>query len=91
MGEPIKVRDLVWVAYGVPCCGHLTGAEGMYFVVSHIIHCPGERCNFCGSIRPPLTAFGRPGLVKGFDLPRLKKLPPLTEPETVTQREPAHV
>jgi len=77
MSEPIKVGDLVVVARGMPCCGTRTGREGTIFVVSSIVLCPDVICLVCKAPLPPPTAFG--SRWKGFDLQRLRKIPPLWE------------
>jgi hypothetical protein len=82
----IAVGDLVVVARGMPCCGHRTGAEGSIFVVSAIEPYAQEICISCKAPLPLPTAFGHRG-GKGFDLPRLRRIPPLSELDEAEHKE----
>jgi hypothetical protein len=81
----IAVGDLVVVARGMPCCGARTGAEGTMFIVNAIYPCPDEFCIFCKASLSPSTAFGSRG--RSFDLPRLRKIPPLAELKETEHKE----
>lgn len=96
MDKPISVGDLVRVIRGNTCCGAFLG---YHFSVTDIHvseqwSIPRTKCSQCGVIRPKLTsdlgpralAFGCPG-AKGFDLNRLKRVPPLGELESEKREE----
>ena len=83
----IKVGDLVRVARGMACCGALTGAEGKIFVVKEIGWIDPGKCSACGFIETVPAASGCPNTLP-IDLPRLEKIPPLSELDTTD--EPAH-
>lgn len=85
----IKAGDLVWVARGMTCCGYLTGAEGMYFVVSGVRSGrTGTGCLQCGdgASARVMCADGCPGR-RGIELGRLKKIDPPALPESITEKE----
>jgi hypothetical protein len=75
----IKAGDLVWIAKPAPC--GCTGGLGCVFVVSCVERVTREgMCIFCGASVPK----GEMGAWSGdyyVHLSRLKKIPPLTEPE----------
>jgi len=84
--KPIEVGDTVWVATGMPCCGHPTGAEGKFFIVKSIkANYAAEPCGFCNV---PYDGPAARGLqwTGAIDFPRLRKVPPIAE-STEEQRE----
>lgn len=45
-----QIGELVWVAKGVPCCGHEIPSHGTYFVISALVQSPEMLvCTFCGA------------------------------------------
>lgn len=82
--KPIAAGDLVRVVKW-PCCG---AGLGLYGVVEKI-ESPGSNqqcvCNGCCRLHPPMTC----ALCDGgyFPLEWLKRVPPISEPETVTAEE----
>lgn len=88
--KTIRAVDLVYVARGMVCCGHPTGAEGRSFIVSEIV--PGshlDHCNYCDAVVPAPAAKGCPGRM-GIDLPRLIKIAPPALPESIEHKEESH-
>ncbi len=84
MDKPIGVGDLVMVVRPTPCCG-CTDSIGDIFRVKWMGHLEGECCN-CGD---DSVASEGPGADsdanndEGYLLSRLKRIPPLSELETV--------
>ena len=79
MSEPIKVGDLVQIIRGALCCG---GGDhiGHVFVVQSFRERPSSPC-LCGTSMTGTNAV-RAGLRGfGYDVLRLKRIPPLSELE----------
>jgi hypothetical protein len=86
----IKVGDLVLVVRPKLCCGQVTGYLGScIYKVSGLVQ--GEsNCSYCGA-----RCSGSPSRVKaigednpiGFYIERLKKIEPLSDPETTKKHE----
>ena len=87
----IKVGDLVQVVRGVPCCGGFNKL-GVTFKVVRFLTLSGRICGWCGVTTTRNNACGS-GMVSGYDVARLKRIPPLEELEgertEETLREPA--
>lgn len=80
----INVGDLVMVVKALPCCGW-TGGIGDMFYVAEIFLTDGQ-CDKCGNITEEACA--NPAIDEnGYPLTVLKKIPPLTEPESITTDE----
>lgn len=85
MSERIEVGDLVVIIKPTSCCGY-SGGIGKIYIVGNMRSFRG-RCLLCGAIGngEPLACWGSGS--RGVPTRRLKKLPPLTEPETITERD----
>jgi len=80
----IKAGDLVMVVKPKPCCGR-TGAIGRTYTVSLIETCEAG-CGACGkSLR--ITMVSGLNHDEGFCITQLKKIPPLTEPESILEQD----
>lgn len=79
MSEPIKVGDLVMVVCGSACCDS-RHTNGWIFVVDNFYTGDFGACRNCGK-RGRGTLARRAGDKDGWDLPRLKRIPPLPELE----------
>lgn len=84
----IDIGDYVEVAYPTICCGNKDGI-GQKYIVSNLYY--GESiCNYCGEISSIALA-DEIGEEDSEDIRRLRKLPPLIEPITKTEKEPIKV
>lgn len=83
--QNIKVGDNVIIELPIPCCGY-EGGIGKVFSVNRIDFLPAV-CSFCATCHSALSQ----ALLDGkhwIAINRLRKLPPLFEPEgTETQEE----
>lgn len=92
----IQVGDLVIVVRGMPCCGHLTGAEGKIFEVTafHTLT-QDELCENCYTLLPKELASHGLQDYRPIANSRLQKIPPLSELESSTEyttnKEPEYV
>jgi hypothetical protein len=83
MSEPIKVGDLVMIVKPAPCS--CSNSLGTIFRVVRLVS-RGGHCVGCGRARPHHErAIDPAGL--GTETWRLKRIDPLTEPESVEKRE----
>jgi len=81
-----KPGDLVMVVKPQFCCG--TGKSiGKVFRVHSIMRVPNAWCN-CGAIKDTIIAY-KDAVQGGFDVQRLRLIPPLSDLET-TEREVEH-
>lgn len=83
----IKAGDLVMAIRGMPCCGKLTGIEGVPFVVATITPRTPLHCNYC---RADLSGTnGAVGVVTHYPvrLSRLIKIDPPSIPEFTNDKE----
>lgn len=83
MSGPIKVGDLVMVVRPAPCCGGTGSAMGRIHRVSGFY--PYIECVACKAI--VLDAALLDGRFVGQPLCRLKRIDPLTDPESIEHRE----
>lgn len=83
MSEPIKVGDLVYVAYPSLCCGN-SDAVGRHFTVGKITHQSGF-CIFCNA--PIDGAQAKLPNDSWIRCVRLKRIPPLSELESKEIKE----
>ena len=81
----IKVGDLVMVVKSSLCCGSTDGI-GETFVVRWLGR-PNGQCEACGNCRPTYGADSVTNGDDGYDLRRLKRIPPLSDLERVTDKE----
>ena len=88
MSERIEIGDLVMIVRGHECVMRLY--QGAIFTVTGFVH-PihgGWHCDFCNKDDAAGNELAATGLHKGnVPLSWLKKIPPLTEPETVERKE----
>ena len=85
MDKPIEAGDMVQVIRPISCCG-ADVAIGWTFIVTRIRASPRSRCRHCHQrFEGGLVAEGHP--VGVFDIPRLKRIPPLSELEGEKQKE----
>lgn len=85
MSEPIKVGDLVVVVRLRSCCG--TGRTGTIFKVDNLYQ-GRMSCLGCTTMRDDGVLARRTGDFNGYEISRLKRIPPLDELEGVlAQRE----
>lgn len=82
----IKVGDLVMVVRGMVCCGAATKMMGRVFVVDQIKLGPAGRCLHCGCLNPEALSARAPG-IRPIRLPRLIRIDPLTDPESIEQHD----
>jgi hypothetical protein len=75
----IKTGDLVVVVKPSLCCGN-TKHLGTVVRVADVQHIDGRPCRYCGDDRSGLGAWDD-DRVGWWDLPRLKRIPPLDELE----------
>ena len=81
MNEPISVGDLVMVVKPKGCCGN-TNSIGKIFTISDIQE--GDNyCRSCNSIRNSLDA--EVGVDNWKEVKTLKRIPPLSELESIDQ------
>ena len=90
VSKPISVGDLVVVVRGTKCCG--AGRHvGKIFKVTGFIDQGYIACSACGRVRSVQlrTAFGI-SIHPGYDVNRLKRIPPLSELEGERTEEKLH-
>jgi len=87
MSEPIKVGDLVRIAFPSSCCGWI-GDVGDYFVVSELKNSLWT-CRSCKTIRIGVRALGHPD-GGGANPIVLKRIPPLSELDATETKEELH-
>ena len=83
MIDQIATGDLVVVVEPSPCCGNLSSI-GLVFKVQGVNSEP-SRCIFCGFVSSYRVAVKESGIV--CKISRLKKIPPLSELETIEIKE----
>lgn len=84
--KPISVGDLVVVVRGTRCCG-VAGNIGLVYRVALIRPEAHWHCTYCRSHeREPLVAAA--SHINGYQLSRLKRIPPLDELESERTDEP---
>ena len=76
--RPIQVGDLVQVVRGMPCCGAVTPMQGHIFKVTGFKETKGKCKNCSARANGWMSAKG--GMFP-IDVPRLKRIPPLSELE----------
>lgn len=78
----IKTGDLVMVVRGRHCCNTEASAKwfGYIFRVAGLEDVSDRRCKDCGDQRPMITALRASDPI-GWDVNRLKRIPPLSELE----------
>ena len=79
MSERIEVGDLVQVVRPALCCG-ASKSVGKVFVVDNIYSGPTGVCLGCGNTDQVVLG-RRAGNRNGWDIRRLKRIPPLAELE----------
>ena len=84
MSEPIKVGDLVMVVRPASCCGHAR-RMGFAFVITRIHN--GSECATCRIEHPGMAVAIGEGMARGVRVPRLKRIPPLSELEGEKNKE----
>lgn len=84
--RPIAVGDLVIVARDHTCCPARRPHLGKIFKVISFRFDDGN-CEKCGKPDPFTTAIDAPGKA-GYDIRRLKRIPPLDEPAETYTTEP---
>ena len=85
MSERIEGGDLVMVVGPIQCCRKYTFVQGLVFRVGAFDIIGSWACIHCGS---PMT--GLPvaqGDGHTIEVARLKRIPPLTEPDSIEKRE----
>jgi hypothetical protein len=80
MDKPISVGDLVVVVSDRICCHNPEANYGETFRVTRFRDATGEPCEGCGDKSPQTNALGE-GHKRGYDVRRLKRIPPLSELE----------
>lgn len=85
MDKPISVGDLVIVVRNQFCCPHPKPHVGKPFVVTgfRIIK---DACPRCGDSRQLTAALGD-GLQRGYDIRRLKRIPPFADLDGLESEE----
>ena len=78
MSEPIKVGDLVIVLRPSMCCPQEKPHIGRIFTVSSFETLNATPCERCGD-KSTITVAIEPGSYKGYDIRRLKRIPPIAE------------
>ena len=84
VSERIEVGDLVIVVKAAPC--GCENALGKIFKVDEIRNWHGA-CTHCWKHHPEIACAKIQGDSKWVDCYRLKKIPPLTEPDGIEKRE----
>lgn len=89
MNEPIKVGDLVRVAYDDNCphCGVGLELTGTIFVVTEIGFSGGWCSNCFGERKGVMGAHGHPQTQGFVGLHRLRRIPPLSDLESLEHKE----
>lgn len=87
MSDPIKAGDWVVVVKPTMCCGNTT-AIGWVFEVAEVALQKGMFCTHCNH-RGEWDA-ARNDRWDGFELSRLKRIPPLSELDDVNLQEEVH-
>lgn len=92
MSEPIGVGDLVMVVRDRVCCHNPAAQYGLTFRVLRFRNTGCYPCEDCGDMTPLTNAVGE-GIFAGYDVRRLKRIPPLGElegqPTHEDMKEPA--
>ena len=86
----IEVGDLVMVVFPTTCCGS-PQTLGRVFKVMDICKSARQRCFVCGSVRD-VGLVCDTGTIENdikiaYEIRRLKRIPPLVEPESTTQTD----
>lgn len=88
MSEPISKGDLVLVVGPLPCCG-IAADIGRVFVAASGEHRTSGQCALCSRVTDDALVVDHP---LGGCYPRsvLKRIPPLSEPETIDTTDEVH-